>query len=161
MQDRNKIYADLKRNPQPKINIGDRVLVSTHILSNKNKGLSSKFVPRRDGPYLVINKNGSNSFTVATIETPNIPLATYHTSDLTLYDGREENPVYPLRLRGRPKRNDLNKDNNQHAINTTSNKHDPAPEKEIQQTTTEKSPINDTKLPLRRSLRKRSRPEQT
>lgn len=31
MQDGNKIYADLKRMPQPKIEAGDKVLVSTHI----------------------------------------------------------------------------------------------------------------------------------
>lgn len=48
MQDKNKCYADQKRKPQQDIKIGDKVLISTHILSKKDNNLTSKFVPRRD-----------------------------------------------------------------------------------------------------------------
>lgn len=103
MQDKNKLYADLKRKPQENIKIGDKVLVSTHILSKKDKNLTSKFVPRRDGPYIVINKKGSSSYTIAEINNPNVPLSTYHASDLSLYEGDTTKPVYAINRRGRPK----------------------------------------------------------
>lgn len=122
MQDKNKLYADLKRKPQHKIEVGDLVLISTHILSKKDKGLTSKFVPRRDGPYIVLAKKGSACYTIASQENPQVPMATYHASDLCLYEGRPENPVYPLRQRGRPKmyRNPSINDDNNNSVSTNS-----------------------------------------
>lgn len=49
-----------------------------------------------------MEKKGS-CFTIALEENPNIPLGTYHASDLTPYQGSTATPIYPLRKRGRPK----------------------------------------------------------
>ncbi|XP_075162854.1 uncharacterized protein LOC142235487 [Haematobia irritans] len=68
-QDRNKLYGDLKRRPQISFDIGDKVLVRTHVLSNANNNVTSKFIPRRDGPYIVIERKGI-TYTVASEENP-------------------------------------------------------------------------------------------
>lgn len=166
MQDKNKTYLDAKRNPQKKIDVGDRVLVSTHVLSNKNKGLAAKFVPRRDGPYVVIDKKGSSTYTVASVDNPTVPLATYHASDIFLYDGRNEVPVYPLRQRGRPrKHNTIDTNNNQNTANPL-NIAKPRPEeanlepKAVSPEAKDES-ANTTEVPLRRSLRKRNQQPDT
>ena len=41
-------------------------------------------------------------FTIASLDKPNEPIATYHVSDLTLYDGKSIQPLYKLQKRGRP-----------------------------------------------------------
>ncbi|XP_061393470.1 protein still life, isoforms C/SIF type 2-like, partial [Musca vetustissima] len=94
MQDRNKLYADLKRLPQKEIKVGDKVLISTHIISNKGSNLTSKFVPRRDGPYIVVDKQGAACYTIATMDNIHKPLGKYHASDLTIYEGKEMIPLY-------------------------------------------------------------------
>lgn len=107
MQDRNKIQFDRKRKSQTNIEIGDKVLIATNILSKAKDGVTSKFTPRRDGPYVVIAKKGSSCFTVASIENPNTPLATLHVSALTPYEGQIITPIYPKRKRGRPASNNI------------------------------------------------------
>lgn len=67
VQDKSQSYINRKRRCPADFEVGDKVLVSTHVLSDSNKKLSSKFVPRRDGPYLIINKSGSR-FTIASEE---------------------------------------------------------------------------------------------
>lgn len=47
MQDKNKVYADQKRRPQIKFSVGDRVLVSTYILRNDSKKISSKLATQQ------------------------------------------------------------------------------------------------------------------
>ena len=69
------------------IKVGDRVLVKTHILSNANQAKTSKFVSKRDGPYIVVAKKDSSSFVVADEKNANKPIATLHVSDITLFDG--------------------------------------------------------------------------
>lgn len=54
-QDRRKDYADKSRKSED-YNVGDQVLVKSHVLSNATKGLTAKFVPKRDGPYRVVKK---------------------------------------------------------------------------------------------------------
>ena len=105
-QDRNKAYVDPHRRPQPHFDIGTKVLVNTHILSNAAKGVSSKFVPKRDGPYIITRKHGSSIYEVASPNDCNVPLGAYHASALTIYRGSEvmPQPVNPIRKRGRPKR---------------------------------------------------------
>ena len=102
LKDKNKHYVDSKRRPQTGIEIGDKVLVNTHVLSNREKGLSSKFVPRRDGPYVVIARKGSSCFQVAAENNPQIPVGVYHASALTRFDGLPNSPIYPIQKRGRP-----------------------------------------------------------
>ena len=42
MQDRNKLQYDKQRRPQPTLNIGTKVLVTTHALSQASKGTTAK-----------------------------------------------------------------------------------------------------------------------
>ena len=114
MQFKNKKYADERRRPQVEIKVGDRVLVKTHILSNANQAKTSKFVSKRDGPYIVVEKKGSSSFVIADEKNANKPIATLHVSDITLFDGPKSQPIYPMRKRGRPKQKEM-------ASNSTSN----------------------------------------
>ena len=55
-QDRNKRSSDLQRRNKYPLEVGSEVLVTTHVLSNRDKGLTAKFVPKRDGPYTIIEK---------------------------------------------------------------------------------------------------------
>ena len=107
-QDKNKAYVDQHRRPQPQFEIGSKVLVNTHILSNAAKGVTSKFVPKRDGPYVIVRKVGSSTYEIASPKDLNIPLGTYHASALTLYKSANvtevPEPVHQIRRRGRPKR---------------------------------------------------------
>ncbi|KAI8116863.1 hypothetical protein CVS40_11130 [Lucilia cuprina] len=86
----------------------DTVLVTTHVLSNVSKGITSKFVPKRDGPYILTKKIGSSSYEVSSPDNLTIPLGTYHTSALTLYTGTNARnnpaPVHLMKRRGRPRK---------------------------------------------------------
>ena len=53
IQDKNKTYVDQQRRPQPNFEIGTEVLVATYVGSNTNKGRTSTFLPKRDGPYII------------------------------------------------------------------------------------------------------------
>lgn len=55
-QDHNKRNSNTHRRPQPSLDVGSKVFVNTHVLSNSDKGLTSKFVPKRDGPYTIIER---------------------------------------------------------------------------------------------------------
>lgn len=54
MREQNKIkkLAHKHRNPAT-FNVVDKVLVQTHIVSNKDRGFTSKFARCRDGPYTI------------------------------------------------------------------------------------------------------------
>ena len=96
-QDRAKKYADQRRRSTPTFNIGDEVLVDVHALNSQERNFSSKFVPRRDGPYIVIET-----------KSPVTYMGKYHVSALRAFahddgDGNVQ-PVVPLRRRCRPKK---------------------------------------------------------
>lgn len=104
-QDRQKAYADLRNRQVPPFAIGDRVWVSTHTLSSAEKGVTSKFHPKRDGPYQIIRVVSPVSFEVANLTESTVPLGVYHMSALTPVQGTiEEAPVVTLRKRGRPRK---------------------------------------------------------
>ena len=107
-QDRAKKSADQRRRPTPTFDIGDKVLVDVHALSSQERGFSSKFTPRRDGPYIVIEKKSPVTYIVACREEPDKPMGKYHVSALRAFahdDGDDEvQPVVPLRRRDRPKK---------------------------------------------------------
>lgn len=88
--------------------VGTHVLVNTHILSQASKGVTAKFVPKRDGPYVITRKVGSTSYEVASPANLTMPLGTYHASALTVYRGTNDTiqpePVHPIKKRGRPKK---------------------------------------------------------
>jgi hypothetical protein len=104
-QDRRKTTADSKRRPGPTYAPGDRVYVVTHLVRNASKQRSSKFNPRRDGPYLILSAKGPCSYEVASLEAPDIPLGVYHTSALTpVQEEDQSTPVIPIRRRGQPRK---------------------------------------------------------
>ncbi|KAJ8976613.1 hypothetical protein NQ317_019818 [Molorchus minor] len=73
-QDRRKEYSDKKRRPAPEIQVGDLVWVRTYILSKSSTGTTSKFVPKRDGPYKIFAKKGSASYEICRPDE-SVPLA--------------------------------------------------------------------------------------
>ena len=110
-QDHNKTYVDKKRRPQVSFKPGDLVLVTSHVLSNAAKGVTSKFVPKRDGPYVIITQVGKTMYQIGNKDAPSIPLGTYHVSAITKFTRdvpskeRLPSPVRLLRKRGRPRKN--------------------------------------------------------
>ncbi|KAA5657792.1 transposase family protein, partial [Pseudomonas aeruginosa] len=65
LQDKAKGYADRSRRPIETFNEGDMVLIKSHVLSKSAKGLTSKFVPKRDGPYRIVKKVSPTTYHVA------------------------------------------------------------------------------------------------
>ncbi|GFV36628.1 hypothetical protein TNCV_104491 [Trichonephila clavipes] len=82
----------------------------------KNKK-TSKFMPKRDGPYLILTQKSPTSYVIASLANPSEPIATYHTSALTPVKDIHTSPVAPLRKRGRPRK----------VTSTSQNKHVPSP----------------------------------
>nr|XP_049693483.1 uncharacterized protein LOC126054010 [Helicoverpa armigera] len=109
-QDQSKRFADQARRPSPKYKVGDKVLVRTHALSQGSKGLTAKFFPKRDGPYVITKRVSPTTFIISPTENPADSLGKYHTQDITPFvdtgtgNAVPPNPVRPKRRRGRPKR---------------------------------------------------------
>jgi hypothetical protein len=107
-QDRTKEQADRKRRPHHEYKEGGRVLVKTHFVSNAAAGKTSKFYPKRDGPYLETKRTSPVSCEIASLTNPEVPLGKYHVSDLTLFrpdpSGEVPQPTRLVRPRGRPKK---------------------------------------------------------
>ena len=116
MQKKNKDYVDQTKRPQTSIEIGDQVLVKTHILSNAKQATTAKFVPKRDGPYTVVQKKGSSLFVIAAEDAVDKPIATVHVSDITLVKNHQSQPLYPMRKRGRPKTHTATVQHNQSQV---------------------------------------------
>lgn len=106
-EERQKEVADRGRRKDNGYNPGDLVLATTHPVSNLSRGVSAKFCPRRDGPYLIMNRHGVSSYVLSDPNTPGQPLGVYHTSALTPFQGGDSplpQPVRPLKKRGRPRK---------------------------------------------------------
>ena len=115
-QTRRKNQADSHRRPAPDLSPGDYVYVASHTLSSAAHQRSSKLLPRRDGPYLILRQRGPSSYQIARPDQPNEPLGVYHVSALTPYRPPEDTmdppmplpaPTIPLRKRGRPRKTPL------------------------------------------------------
>lgn len=105
VQDRNKTYADKNRRNAPSFKVGDLVWVDTHTHSNATKGITTKFHPKRDGPYRISKIISPVSYQVSDPSDTRTWLGTYHMSALTIANTEdEETPVVPLRRRGRPRK---------------------------------------------------------
>ncbi|GFT64852.1 hypothetical protein NPIL_82711 [Nephila pilipes] len=72
-QDKLKLFADQKR-PTPSYTSGDLVLVTKPNQSHKNAGVTSKFVPRRDGPFVIVERKSPVSYSVANTDSPQLPV---------------------------------------------------------------------------------------
>lgn len=112
-QDKQKRYADKKRQEGPKFKPGDKVWVSLHPVSKGPQFKTSKFMPKRDGPYVIVTTRSPTTFEIANPNDPGKILGKYHISALKPYQERDNHlqqtserltPVVPLRKRGRPKR---------------------------------------------------------
>ncbi|KAJ8935324.1 hypothetical protein NQ318_004486, partial [Aromia moschata] len=102
-QDNSKKYADAKRRNVSPFKEGDQVMVETHVLSRAKHSITSKFAPKRDGPYTVHRVVTPTTFEISSSDNPNVPLGKYHISALTPYRGdKDETPLKPIRRRGRP-----------------------------------------------------------
>ncbi len=66
--------------------VGDKVLMRTHILSDKSKGISSGLAPKREGPFFVTEKVSRH---VYNLENRDTKQAVYkvHINDLTPFHG--------------------------------------------------------------------------
>lgn len=103
-QDHHKLYADARRAKAPSLQQGSKVWVTTHPLSNADKNRTSKFMPRRDGPYTILSQRSPVTYTLATCDNPFSPIGNYHVSALRPYEGGDSAPLYPIRSRGRPRK---------------------------------------------------------
>lgn len=106
-QDVRKFYADSKRR-DVNFHVSDLVMVNSHVLSSTKAGITSKFTPRRDGPYKISRIVSPTSYEIVSVQNPSVPLGVYHVSALTKYVAGPSEitspvPVHPIRRRGRPK----------------------------------------------------------
>ncbi|XP_035233310.1 uncharacterized protein LOC118205130, partial [Stegodyphus dumicola] len=78
---------------------GDKVWVNFHPVSNAKNKKTSKFIPKRDGPYLVMTQKSPTSYVLSSLHKQSEPLGTYHTSALTPFKDSSTSPILPLRKR--------------------------------------------------------------
>lgn len=107
MQTRYQQQSDKNRRTDPGYNPGDKVLIKTHLQSKKDQLFTAKLAPKRDGPYVILQKTGAATYEVASLEDEGKSIGTYHTVDITPFkdaDDDQAQPVYPIRRRGRPKK---------------------------------------------------------
>lgn len=64
-QDRRKNQADQDRRRTEAYEVGDKVLVKTRTLSDKDKGIAAKLAPKRDGPYVIRHRCSPTSYEIA------------------------------------------------------------------------------------------------
>ncbi|GFV89380.1 transposon Tf2-9 polyprotein [Trichonephila clavipes] len=85
---------------------GDKVWVTIHPISRNNR--SRKFLPKREGPYLILTFRSPVTYEIADPVNPDQALGTYYVSALKDYQEPETERntgfVAPLRKRGRPKK---------------------------------------------------------
>ncbi|KAF8788036.1 hypothetical protein HNY73_009573 [Argiope bruennichi] len=105
-QDKRKAYYDRRRR-QVFYKQGDLVWVTLHPVSKSQNKKSRKFMPKREGPYLVVTNRSPTMYDIADPAKPDVALGTYHSSALRAYKlpvARDSGIVAPLRRRGRPKK---------------------------------------------------------
>ncbi|GFV06475.1 transposon Tf2-11 polyprotein [Trichonephila clavipes] len=81
-QDQRKKQYDKNRRPVY-YSPGDKVWVTLHPISSAKNKKISKFMPKRDGPYLILSQKSPTSYAIASLANTSEPIATYHTSALT------------------------------------------------------------------------------
>ncbi|UYV72093.1 hypothetical protein LAZ67_9001794 [Cordylochernes scorpioides] len=118
-QDQHKKYFDKNRR-QVYFSPGDRVWITTHPISKSKSKKTGKFMPRREGPYLVLTQRSPTTYTVAATSDPTIPIGNYHVSSLTPYSARDTRQVCPIRRRGRPKTSSNTSGGSPRAVPSTS-----------------------------------------
>ncbi|GFT37614.1 hypothetical protein NPIL_64861, partial [Nephila pilipes] len=79
-------------------------LVTKPNQNNKNAGVTSKFIPHRDGPFVIVLRKSPVSYSVENTDSPQLPVEVYHTSALPPFQGNVIPTVKALRRRVRPAR---------------------------------------------------------
>ncbi|GJQ70629.1 hypothetical protein Trydic_g23019 [Trypoxylus dichotomus] len=107
-KDQRKVQAD-KARTSVQYNIGELVLMKSHSLSDAKKGYTSKFAPKRDGPYKALKTITPTTNELGTCADPSQLIGRYHVSDIWAYHapltaGTTPEPVGMKRRRGRPKK---------------------------------------------------------
>lgn len=104
IQEKNQNFTDQKRREDPGFTTGDKVWIKAHALSKAANHFTAKFAPKRDGPYVILQKIGPASYEVGD-KDGNI-IGTYHTSSINKCSITDDiEPVLSKRRRGRPKKN--------------------------------------------------------
>uniref|UniRef100_A0A6P7GB10 Uncharacterized protein LOC114340005 n=1 Tax=Diabrotica virgifera virgifera TaxID=50390 RepID=A0A6P7GB10_DIAVI len=103
-QDRRNIYKDSHRRCATFV-VGDKVLIDSHTLSDSAKSVTSKFAPRRDGPYVITKVISPTTYQVSPADNLETFVGKYHVSALTPYRSEVSDPtpqpVHAIRKRGR------------------------------------------------------------
>ncbi|GFT17144.1 40S ribosomal protein SA [Trichonephila clavipes] len=84
--------------------ISSEAWVILHPLSNAAHKKTAKFMPKRDGPYIIVTQRSPTTYEVANPNNPHEILGPYHSSALRSCIDKEATPVMPLRKRGRPRK---------------------------------------------------------
>lgn len=104
-QDIRKYFADKQRRLAITLNPGDRVLVKDRTRSNKVQGVTDKFSPRYDGPYVVKKAISPTAYEIAHLPFGEEVVGKYHIRDLKLFRGEDTAvPLNKIKRRGRPKK---------------------------------------------------------
>ncbi|GFV04870.1 retrovirus-related Pol polyprotein from transposon opus [Trichonephila clavipes] len=104
-QDQRKTLYDKRRRPGPLYLLSsDKVWVTLNHLSNAAHKKTSKFMPKRDGPYIIVTQRSPTTYEVTNPNNPHEVLGPYHSSALRPCIDKEATPVMPLRKRGRPRK---------------------------------------------------------
>ncbi|KAF8781916.1 Retrovirus-related Pol polyprotein like [Argiope bruennichi] len=90
-QDRRKAYADKSRKPSPNYKPDDLIWVKLHPLSKANQTKTEKFMPREDGPYIILSQKSPSSFVIASCRKPDEPSSVYHASALAPFRNVTQN----------------------------------------------------------------------
>ncbi|GFY49005.1 uncharacterized protein TNIN_437201 [Trichonephila inaurata madagascariensis] len=78
--------------------------VDRHSLSSYTRQETSKFMSRRDSPYVILSQPSPTAFEVASLEDPDVPIRVYHTSSVRPHQDLLSKPLTPFRKRGRPRK---------------------------------------------------------
>ncbi|GBM78540.1 hypothetical protein AVEN_244621-1 [Araneus ventricosus] len=99
--DQRKQQFDRRRRPLY-FSSADKVWVTTHPVSKAHSKITAKFVPKRDGPYLILTQKSPTTYVVSRLDSHDEPLGTYHVPALHPVQSRDTQPVSPIKKRGRP-----------------------------------------------------------
>ncbi|GFT39939.1 retrovirus-related Pol polyprotein from transposon 297 [Trichonephila clavipes] len=103
-QDQRKTFYDKRHSPGPLYPSGDKVWVTLHPLSNAAHKKTAKFMPKKDGLYIIVTQRSPTTYEVANPNNPHEVLGPYLSSALRPCIHKEATPVMPLRKRGRPRK---------------------------------------------------------
>ncbi|GBN02114.1 hypothetical protein AVEN_191266-1 [Araneus ventricosus] len=95
-QDQRKQQFDRRRRPlyfSPR----DKVWATTHPVSEGHSNITNKFVPKRDGPYLILTQKSPTTYAVSRLDFPDETLGTYHVSVLHPVQSRDTQPLSPIK----------------------------------------------------------------